>query len=727
MQQYMSFNNNVKNVLETNAGFPSPVPSQQPDTGWADHQPSSIQQQIEQYKTENDQLKIALKAIEEKNKTLLTHLSDFERKHLQLKKQATFYQKNIEWYFKNYDSRGIIQLLGDRLFKRKTRAINRPGYASKALIAQSNTTIVPNRYRLLRIAVFVHLYYEDLWEEVKGQLLAMGLNFDLYISLCEESNTRFNTQALIKESFPSARVFVLPNKGLDVGPFIEKINFVVTHGKEYDYCLKIHTKKSIGVDASIGEEWRMRSYDSLMSNLYNVGAILKKFEHNDQIGMIGPVQTLSSITPNDLTHSNKNVNEINIATWSKNLGITDRKLSFFGGTMFWARWSVFKTVFQKQKMCIDDFEPGYRNDGLVAHAFERIFASMVRDAKMDLYELRQEDIIAATPKKKVLWIHPGFGIGGGNRGIFEIASKLLQHYEVTSCSMIGNDFKNWMEVHHDMLFFTSEQEAYAYLINESFDYIFATGWQTVALTKALPYGKKLYFIQDYEPWFVPADKHRAAFTYNQQICNGIAIAGWLQKKLQEDHHYPSCVVPQGTRLYNHAKPVQFSKPVKVLMYFKYLSHLGRGADLMLQAMQLLKDKKDIEVHVIGHENPNVRGIHFHGELLKEALYELYGQAHFFIDLSRHRGHPTMALEVSQFGCISLFTNPDIGIKEYQFEDGKNALFIKDPEDIYPKIAHLIQHPEAYQSMQKNLIALSQNFRWQYTANSIHEIMEVHAV
>jgi hypothetical protein len=673
------------------------------------------------------QLLAAKKTLSEQLDQRNTAFRESDRKRYHLQQLLQHKDEHLNWFYKNYDRRPIYKLLGDRILKRKTRAADRPGISDNLPLSKLNghLPVVNQSLKLLRLAVFVHLYYTDLWPEIKAHLLQMGLNFDLYVSLCEEQSEASYYKEKITNTFPGATVMVFPNKGLDVGPFVELMQLALSKEKTYDYFLKIHTKKSLGVDAAVGEAWRKKTYDSLMGNLQNVAGILQRFESTPGIGMIGPTNSLMSTSVNDLANQT-NVNQQHFSKYAQQLGVQDNTLSFFGGTMFWARWQPFINPFSKRQLSIEDFEYGYRHDGLIAHAFERLFASMVRDAEQSLYELKQHDVVVSPAKQKILWLHPGFGIGGGNRVIFEIAAEQSKYYEVTSCSMMGNGFTNWMQVAHALISFSNEKEAYDFLLQEKFDYVFATGWQTVKLAKLLPYGRKYYFIQDYEPWFNTATETEAAATYQHQLPYAIVIANWLQQKLLTDHQYKTTVVHLGTRLLPNASVVHHELPIKILLYFKYRSHIGRGADLMLAAMALLAKEPKIELHVFGHEDPKVEGIYFHGELVKEKLYALYGSCHFFIDLSRHRGYPTIAVELSQFGCISLFTNPSIGVIEYGFEHGVNALFIEAPQDILKTIQPYLDDVEAFKKMQQNLISLSKTFQWRTTANDINQLLQLPA-
>src|SRR5690606_40479754 len=162
---------------------------------------------------------------------------------------------------------------------------------------------------LYRIGIFIHLYYHDLWHEISGYLKGMGINFDLHISLNEGDENCDYIIEEIKKDFPNAYILKVPNKGLDVGPFFELINNAINRRLHYDFVLKFHTKKSLGVDAEVGETWRRKSYESLMGSQSIVFHILRLFKSRHTIGMIGPYESRMSASINDISQ-NGNANAL---------------------------------------------------------------------------------------------------------------------------------------------------------------------------------------------------------------------------------------------------------------------------------------------------------------------------------------------------------------------------------------------------------------------------------
>ncbi len=666
-----------------------------------------------------------------------------ERQIIELEAQVEQYKRMYIWYRDTYENRNVLGVLKDVLFKRfkpkKMKAITTPVRAigkmdnSTAIRTQIMKKIDKSSFfsthtmdeKLLKIGIFIHLFYQDLWPEVNEYLSKLGINFDLFITLNEDDPHCGQTIEKIKKEFPSAIILKVPNKGLDVGPFIELVKYAISKNLSYDYILKVHTKKSVGVNAEVGEWWRKKSFESLMGSFTVVSHILRLFLSRPSLGMIGPYETRMSVSPNDIA-TGENANSKNIKIMANKLDIKDQSLDFFGGTMFWMKWSILEDKFRGRNISIHDFEPGYKKDELLSHAMERLLASMVRDSGHTLYEMNKVNdyLFYKSTRKKICWVHPGYGIGGGNRVIFDICQEQMKNYDVYSISFMGGQFTNWMKLNHNVMLFSSMDEARYFIDTLKVDYVFATGWQTVDFVKSLTtVEKKFYFIQDYEPWF--ADSDGAKTTYSNTFNANIVIANWLKTKLKQDHNLQTTFTKIGTSTNSESLVSEAPAEVKkLLFYFKLRNHHGRGADLIEALLKKLVNHKEFELNVIGHEDPQIDGVIYHAELYKQALVDLYKSNHVYIDLSRHRGIATIALEVAQYGVVSFLSEKNYGLTEYGFDDAKNCVFVNSVDDAYEKICALAKNPQKYKALREGVLDLSASFKYKYTVNDFNQIVDI---
>ena len=246
---------------------------------------------------------------------------------------------------------------------------------------------------LKKHAIIVHLYYNDLWEEFKNRIepiLKRG-DVDLYVTMTEDDiSAKSEVEKL------THNVYVLPNKGLDIGPFIyvmDKIKDI-----EYTSIFKIHTKKSLhhGIDPSIGIIWRNTLIDSLIGDEEIFDDITKIIE-DEPISMIGSTQFLSNFKVDavNLPHHYEVIKRtigllnLKIRESRKNQNIVfSKKGKFFAGTMFATSHKYIKEVFANCDMLnfYENLPLGYVYNSN-AHAMERIFGYYVEELEGNFYEI----------------------------------------------------------------------------------------------------------------------------------------------------------------------------------------------------------------------------------------------------------------------------------------------------------------------------------------------------
>ena len=118
----------------------------------------------------------------------------------------------------------------------------------------------PGRRR--RIAIVVHVYYEDTWADIAGVLSRLDLPFDLIVTTVPGRERLIER---IRRDFPHAEIEVMENRGRDVRPFLT----LLERGRldRYRYVCKVHGKKSSdgGRKSYMGSLWRRRLLFDLLA------------------------------------------------------------------------------------------------------------------------------------------------------------------------------------------------------------------------------------------------------------------------------------------------------------------------------------------------------------------------------------------------------------------------------------------------------------------------------
>lgn len=233
----------------------------------------------------------------------------------------------------------------------------------------------------MKIAVCVHLFYTDMFNDIVNYLNNLKHPYDLYVSLV---NGFFEQDIINKiKSFKSdVKIIFVENKGVDIGEFLNCLKVI---DNDTDLILKLHTKKGIGlpnnpstrvkhsgIDASLshGRQWFNGLMKGVLLDEGKVNRILNKFKTDTKCGMVGYK-----------LFNNTSVNKNNIIKLSPLFGIDSTYLdkNFIGGTIFWVRYDIIKKYFTENVITqiMNDTPPGYVIEPSIMHSVERILGYVV--------------------------------------------------------------------------------------------------------------------------------------------------------------------------------------------------------------------------------------------------------------------------------------------------------------------------------------------------------------
>lgn len=236
-------------------------------------------------------------------------------------------------------------------------------------------------------AIILHLFYKDLWSEFKEKLIPIldTGDVDLYVSIqeCDES-------ILPELENYAKKCFVLPNKGLDIGPLVYVLDYIKE--LEYSTITKIHTKKSLhhGQPAEFGEKWRKTLTECLIGNPEIFKESIKEIESNELI-LIGSKEYYFNFESDkyNIPHhysvikDTLNLLQINITETLITSDIQSVKFgegNFIAGSMFMTSHNYLKKLFSNVDLLklYSEFPENYHRNS-IAHALERIFGFYIED------------------------------------------------------------------------------------------------------------------------------------------------------------------------------------------------------------------------------------------------------------------------------------------------------------------------------------------------------------
>ena len=219
-----------------------------------------------------------------------------------------------------------------------------------------------------KVAIIAHVFYIDLWQEIEDYLDKLSIDYDVFVTvppIMEDSDI-----AKLFKSGKNIKVFMPENRGRDVLPFLQVLNYIGVDS--YKYICKLHTKKT--GNSPLGHVWRKLLYFDLLGDPKAVVQILENFEKDDSIGEVtGKSMVLDS--KRYAYGNNSKIRELCMLS-----GIEFKEdYTFSGGTMFWTRTSCLEPIiklFKEGKLKFEE-ERGQK-DHTLAHALERFFGIVVQ-------------------------------------------------------------------------------------------------------------------------------------------------------------------------------------------------------------------------------------------------------------------------------------------------------------------------------------------------------------
>ncbi len=229
--------------------------------------------------------------------------------------------------------------------------------------------------------VILHLYYPDMWGEIRTYLSNLGKRFDLFVTIPYEVNI---TEDVIRAQFPQAQIYRCENRGRDIAPFLSI--FSAVSELNYKYICKIHTKKSVYIPT--GQEWQRDMMDKLLGTPETVAQIKRAFDQHADWGVIGPQ---GHVVPHNFYWTQNAENVIRLAQ-SLDIPTEPIEFSYVAGSMFWFRPQALAPIL-RLGFRTQDFEPEEGQiDGTLHHAIERCFGMFAKHLGYRIAESNSKNV-----------------------------------------------------------------------------------------------------------------------------------------------------------------------------------------------------------------------------------------------------------------------------------------------------------------------------------------------
>ena len=139
----------------------------------------------------------------------------------------------------------------------------------------------------LRTAIQAHFHYPELIEEFLAKLSVNETRCDLLLSTNDEAKAELLRAATAAYQRGRAEVRIFPNRGRDIAPLLT--GFGEDIAQNYDVIGHLHSKRSLGVAAEMGEIWREFLWQHLLGDRHAMMDIaLANLAGDPKLGLIFP-------------------------------------------------------------------------------------------------------------------------------------------------------------------------------------------------------------------------------------------------------------------------------------------------------------------------------------------------------------------------------------------------------------------------------------------------------
>ena len=233
-----------------------------------------------------------------------------------------------------------------------------------------------DRNRPFRIAATVHIFYEDMTDELLDCLANLPAEYDLFVTTTDESKAEHIRARIVERAdtlIAASEVRVLPsNRGRDLSAFFIGSKDVVTSGK-YDLVVKVHSKKTVQQGAAVGRLFKRQQIDNLLNSPGYTANLIGLFQQEAGLGVVFPPTVhIGFPTLGGAWFTNKAPTEELCKRLGIRVPIDDLSPLAPMGAMFVARPEALRLLFAEDYV-YEDYSPETdHSDGSLAHVKERI-------------------------------------------------------------------------------------------------------------------------------------------------------------------------------------------------------------------------------------------------------------------------------------------------------------------------------------------------------------------
>jgi O-antigen biosynthesis protein len=335
-----------------------------------------------------------------------------------------------------------------------------------------------------------------------------------------------------------------------------------------------------------------------------------------------------------------------------------------------------------------------------------------------------------VPRNTLNWVVPPFGRGsGGHLNIFRYVyhlealgfeSRIIIEGEPqpVSAEQTEQEIHSWFFPIKAKVYLGTEKAPPAYVT-------LATSWPTAyAVRDFLSTVERIYFVQDFEPWFYPTGSEYAFAeeTYKFGFF-GITAGQWLADKLSADYGMVTRAVgfSYDTDLY---RPLPKREQVRQVFFYARPPTARRGFELgLLTLAEVTKKLPDVRIVLAGWDLASYEIPFNHvdvGTLSLAELPDLYSQCDVALVLS-FSNLSLLPLELMACG-VPVVSNRAPCVT-WLLNDENAKLAEPTPKDLARAICDVLENKQEHQRLRDVSLQTAQGTSWRAEAEKMAKILE----
>jgi lipopolysaccharide biosynthesis protein len=218
----------------------------------------------------------------------------------------------------------------------------------------------------IRVALHLHLHYTEGIEGLLQKIKASQSKPDLYISVTSEKGKVRVKKLLEKYELECRELKVFPNRGRDLGPFLTGFRDALLN---YEIVGHFHTKGSKHAPPDYVNRWNAFLSGNLIGRRGQLmDAILDRMNTDPKIGIVYPDDPMIWGWFENYRMGKTLLEKLGLAIPNENIFF-----NYPAGSMFWARTTALRPLFDLGLRWEDYPEEPISQDGSILHAIERLF------------------------------------------------------------------------------------------------------------------------------------------------------------------------------------------------------------------------------------------------------------------------------------------------------------------------------------------------------------------